>query len=451
MTSTVPELKRELGPMLALAVPVALAELGWMAMGVVDTMVVGRVSAEALGAVSVGRALFFTVGVIGLGLLLGLDTLVSHAYGAGKLADCHRSLIHGIYLSLAAGLPLTLAIRATVPLLPRLGIDPSVQVIAIDFVRAISWSLLPLLLATAFRRYLQAISRPRPVLLALVSANVVNLVGNYLLVFGHWGLPALGAAGSGWATCISTWIMALVLALGIVVHDREERGGLWRVPLSVEPARLSHLLRLGVPAAGQLLLEVAVFATATALAGRLDPTWLAAHQIALTAASVTFMVPLGVASAGAVRVGQALGRRDGLAAAHAGWTALALGAGFMLFAALTFLVGPALIVRAFTFEARVVSAGVALLAIAAFFQLSDGLQVVATGLLRGAGDTRTPMLWNLIGHWLVGLPCGYYLGFVRGQGAPGLWIGLLAGLTVTGAALVVVWARRSRRLMLEAG
>jgi MATE family multidrug resistance protein len=237
-----------------------------------------------------------------------------------------------------------------------------------------------------------------------------------------------------------------VLAAAVELHDRESGGGLWCTRPWLEAERVRRLLRLGLPAAGQVTLEVAAFALATALVGRLAPEWLAAHHITLTMASVTFMVPLGLASAGAVRVGHSLGRGDRSGAGRAGWAALALGAAFMLGAALIFLALPGPLVRLFSADPRVIAAGVSLLIVAALFQLFDGFQVVATGVLRGTGDTRTPMLWNLAGHWFLGLPVGYYLGFVRDLGALGLWIGLLVGLTVTGIGLVLVWARTARRL-----
>ena len=432
--------------MLSLALPVVAAELGWMAMGVVDTMMVGRVGAEAIGAVSLGRALFFTVAIVGVGLLLGLDTLVSTSHGAGRVEDCHHSLVQGVYLAAGLALPLTVLIRGVGLFLARWGIDREVLDAALPYVRAVSWSVLPLLLCTAFRRYLQGIGRVRPVMFAQLSANVVNVAGNWVLIFGKLGFPALGAEGAGWSTCISTGYMALVLLGAILLHDREEQGGLLRASMRFESRRMRELLALGFPAAGQLILEVAVFGTATVLAGRLEATWLAAHQIALVTAGVTFMVPLGISSAGAVRVGQALGRRDPVAAVRAGWTAMLLGVVFMLAAAVVLVTLPRPLVRLFTADADVVEAGAALLLVAAFFQLFDGMQVVATGVLRGAGDTRTPFAWNLVGHWLLGLPIGYYLCFERGLGAVGLWIGLLIGLGVIGVGLLLVWVRKTRRL-----
>lgn len=431
--------------MLSLAIPVVLAELGWIAMGVVDTMMVGRVSVEAIGAVSVGRVLFFTVTVFGMGLLLGLDTLVSTSYGAGRLEDCRRSLFHGVYLSFLIAVPLTTLMFVAVPFLDLLGIDPDVLRLTGPYLSALAWTALPLLLYTTLRRYLQGLNRVRPVMIALISANLVNVAGNWILIFGNLGAPALGAEGAAWSTCIASWYMALFLVGATLLHGREEKRGSLRAAMRPEPARIRRLLGLGLPAAIQLLLEVGVFGTVTALAGRLAPSSLAAHQIALTAASVTFMVPLGISSAGAVRVGQALGRRDAAGAGRAGWTALFLSACFMFAAALAFLLVPRPIVRVFSADPRVITAGVALLAVAALFQLFDGLQVVATGALRGSGDTRTPLVWSLVGYWILGLPVGYYLCFVRDHGVVGLWVGLLIGLFVTGMTLVTVWSRTARR------
>lgn len=436
----------EVRPMLALAVPVVLAELGWMAMGVVDTVMVGGVGAEAIGAVAVGRALFFTVAVFGMGLLLGLDTLISNAFGAGDLADGQRCLVQGVLLALAVALPALLLLRGAGGLFESWGLTPSVIEPARAYLLALSWSLSPLLLYTCFRRYLQAVNRVRPVMIALTTANLVNAAANRVLIYGAFGVPALGAAGAGWATLVASVYMTGFLLTAVLLHDREERGALRTLPWVPDPARLRRLVALGLPAAGQLVVEVAVFAAATALAGRLDPSSLAAHQIALNCAGVSFMVPLGVSAAGAVRVGQALGRRDGRRASRAGWTALALGSGFMACAALSFLLLPGTILRGFTSDARVVAIGISLLGVAALFQLFDGLQVVATGVLRGAGDTRTPLLWNLVGHWVLGLPVGYWLCFVRGWGVVGLWLGWVVGLTSIGSLLLLTWARLARRL-----
>jgi MATE family multidrug resistance protein len=411
---------------------------------VVLGLLVGRIDAESIGAVSLGRALFVVAAVFGIGMLLGLDTLVSRSFGAGDLDDAHLSLRHGVYLGVGMALPLILILRAVTSSLDLWGIDPGVLERTTPYLRAVTWSLLPLLLYAALRRYLQAINLVRPVMFALISANLINALFNWIWIFGNLGAPKLGAAGAGWATLFSMSYLALFLALTAVLHGRRATRGPFDLPWDFDGKRLASLIRLGTPAAIQLLLEVGVFGLGTALAARLDPFSLAAHQIALTAASVTFMVPLGISSAGAVRVGQALGRRDPLAAGRAGWTALLLGAGFMLIPALGFVVLRFPLLRAFTKDDQVISIGASLLLVAAVFQLFDGVQIVATGALRGAGDTRTPMIWTLISYWALGLPVGYVFCFKAGWGVVGLWIGLSVGLVVIGVVLLVVWSRRVR-------
>ena len=294
---------------------------------------------------------------------------------------------------------------------------------------------------TAFRRYLQGTGVVRPVTIALVVANVLNAVVNWVLIFGHLGAPALGVAGSAWATVAARIVMACVLLATILYRER------WR-PFAgrVELTRVRRLLALGLPAASQVTLEVGVFAAATVLAGRLPPVALAAHQIAINIASFTFMVPLGIASAGAVRVGHAIGARDRAAATRAGWTAFLFGAMFMSCAAASFVLIPHALIGAFTRDPSVLALGISLLSVAAVFQLFDGTQAVATGVLRGLGDTRTAMLWNLVGHWLIGLPLGYTLCFVLGRGVIGLWWGLSTGLIICGVALFAVWMRSIERL-----
>ncbi len=431
--------------MLALAGPVVLAELGWMMMGIVDTAMVGRVSAEAIGGVSLGSIVFYTVAVFGMGVSLGLDTLVSQAFGARKIADCHRSLLNSVYMTLPLALGMMVFLWWCAPLLRLLGVHPDVLREAVPYLRAITWSTLPLLLYFAFRRYLQGMSLVQPVMYALLTANLINAAANWVLIFGHFGAPAMGVAGAGWATTVSRVYMAAVLAGYIFYYDHRQRTGLLHTSLRPDFARMRRLAELGVPAALQITLEVGVFAAAAALIGKLNPVSLAAHQIALNIAGFTFMVPLGVGSAGAVRVGQALGRGDPDSAGRSGWTALTLGAGFMFSAGVAFVLAPRLIIGLFTPDSAVRNAGVALLLIAAAFQLFDGIQVVVTGILRGAGDTHTPMLCHLTGYWFIGLPIGYWLCFRLGWGAAGIWIGLCIALILIGVVLLAVWSRKVRQ------
>ncbi len=296
--------------MIALAAPVVAAELGWIAMGLVDTLMVGRLGADAIGAVGLGSILFVAVAVFAMGMLLGLDPLVAQAYGAKDLRDCHRWLVDGVWLAALIALPLVALTLAIDAVLPFWGLPPSVLRLTQPYLGILAWSLPPLLLYVAFRRYLQALGIVTPVMVALILANVVNIVVNWILIFGRFGAPALGARGAAYATLLSRVFMAAYLFLVIVRREAHTTPRLSHTPFGFDGARLKRLIALGFPAAGQAVLEVGVFAAATALAGRVSTDALAAHQIALNMVAVTFMVPFGLASAAAVRVGHAAGRRD---------------------------------------------------------------------------------------------------------------------------------------------
>jgi MATE family, multidrug efflux pump len=435
------EMRQEFGPMFRLAAPMALTELGWLTMSFVDTVMVGRLpdSATAIGAVSLGSGLFYAVGIFGSGIMLGLDTLIAQAYGADNLEDCHHTLWNALYLAMIIAPLVMISLLAIMPLLPHFGLAPALVAQTVPFLKALMWSTLPLVLYFALRRYLQAMGIVKPVVFTLVSANLINLVGNWALVYGHLGLPRMGATGAGWATCVSRVYMVLVLIDAVIYYDRKRNSGFWMASRRLELRRLREILHLGLPAALQLLMEIGAFAAAAVLIGRLGALQLAGHQIALNVASFTYMVPLGIGGAAAVRVGQALGARDSAGAARAGWTALLFGVCFMFCAGLGMLLFSHPIARIYSPQVEVVNAGARLLLVAAAFQLFDGLQVVATGALRGAGNTRTPFLANLVGYWVIGLPLGAWLCFSLKMGAVGMWVGLCVALVLIGSVLAFVW------------
>lgn len=437
-----PTLRAELGPMLRLALPVVLAELGWMAMGIVDTIMVAPLGPSAIAAAGIGTSIHMAFAVFGMGLLLGLDTLVSQAHGAGDHRDCHRWLVHGVVMGAALTLPV-LAFCGIVWLgIPRFGFHPDVQPLLRAYFGVVLWSTLPLLVYAAVRRYLQGMHVVGPIAFALVTANLMNAVANWVLIHGHLGLPALGVPGAAWATMASRVYMLAVLVVAAWWIDRARDTRLADVSRRLSRDRFLRLWQLGFPAASQVTLEVGVFGLATALAGRLDPVSSAAHQIALNIAGTSFMVPLGVASAGAVRVGSRVGAQDPAGAARAGWTAILLGASFMTAMGVAFLAFPHALIGLFSPGPDVVALGGSLLLVAAVFQLFDGLQAVATGALRGLGDTRMAMLVNLAAHWLLGLPVAYALCFPLGYGVRGLWTGLSLGLIACGVVLTWHWHRR---------
>jgi MATE family multidrug resistance protein len=428
--------------MLRLAAPLAVAELGWVAMGIVDTIMAGRLGAAPLGAGSLGNMLFYPIVICGTGLLLGMDTLVAQSFGAQNPQDCRRTLISGIWLGIALTPLLTIIELALIPLLWAVGTNPRVMVQFVPYLKALTTSILFLMFFTAFRRYLQAVNIVKPITFALVSANLINVAGNWALMYGHWGVPAMGLEGSGWSTSIARLYLAAVLFGAVVWHERRSGYPILRLSWRPDFGRILKLLELGVPAAGQILFEGAVFGAITVFAARLDEVSLAAHSIAVQVIATTYMVPLGISSAAAVRVGQAVGRKDRSGAAAAGWTALLLSTLFMGGAGLLLWTVPGALVRLFIGDAAVVASGAVLLRIAAFFELFDGLQVVTTGALRGLGDTRTPMLAHLGGYWAIGLPVAYLLCFPLGWGAVGFWVGLSSALILIGLVLVLVWRHR---------
>jgi len=442
----------EVRPTLQLAIPLVLAELGWMSMAIVDTMMVGRLpnSAVAMGAVSLGSAIFMVLALFGEGLLLGLDTLVAQAFGAGKREDCHRSLVNGVYLSIALTPILSAPIWFMPHLLRAMQVDPALMRETIPYTNALTYGLFPLLLYFAVRRCLQAMNMVRPVAFALVTANIINALGNWILIYGKWGAPAMGTVGSGWSTAIARVYMAALLIGYLFWYDHKHRTELLKTPVDIDLKRIKQLIALGIPAAMQFTLESGVFATVTTLIAKLGPVPLATHQIALNTVAFTYMVPLGIASAAAVRVGQALGRRDPHGAGVAGGTAITIGAAFMSVASVVLLVVPRWIARIYTVDEVIIRSASTLLAAGAAFQLFDGIQSVATGALRGAGDTRTPMLCHFTAYWIIGLPLGAWLCFRRGWGALGLWVGLSLALILIGIVLLVVWRSKVRQLTLGA-
>ncbi len=441
-------MRRELLPMLRLAGPVILAEVGWMGMGIVDTIMVGPLGPAAIGATGMSGSLFFAFAVFGMGVMLGLDTLVSQSYGAGRLDDCVRWLHHGVIVALALAPAIMVLFYGVIATVDQWGLHPDVHAAAVPYLQVIALSAFPLLFYAAFRRYLQGIHVVRPIMFALLSANVVNAIGNWMLIYGRLGAPELGVAGAAWATVLARTYMALFLYFAIVRAHRARGEGHLQVPFAFDRARLRRLIALGVPAASQYTLEVGVFAAVSGLAGRLDPVSSGSHQIALNIAALAFMVPLGLSSAGAVRVGHAIGANDARRAVHAGWIALAVGAAIMAAVGASLILSPMPMLRVFTSDPRVLDIGVRLLAIAAAFQLFDGTQAVATGVLRGIGDTRTPMVMNVVGHWVFGLPAGYALCFRAGWGITGLWVGLSIGLIFVAVVLTIAWARKSAHLVV---
>lgn len=424
--------------LITLAAPVVVVQVGLMFMGVVDTIMVGHVSAVDLAGAALGNLYFFGVTVFGMGLLMALDPIVSQAVGAGESEGVARAIQRGLVISAGLTLLFGALFLPAGYVLALLGQPADVVPRAEGFVR---WSILglPAFFAVfTLRQTLQAMHRMRPIVWTILAANLVNAGLNWVFVYGHLGSRAMGAPGSGLASSLARWFM-LAMLLTVARRDLLPLLRPWRRE-SLALAPLLRMVRLGLPIGFQYQLEVGVFSVVGVLMGRIGAAAMAGHQVAINIASLTFMVPMGVSVSASVLVGNAIGAGDPARARRAAIAALGLGTAVMIVTGITLSVFPAALARVYSFDPQVIAMTAALLPIAGVFQVFDGLQVVAIGVLRGIGDTRTPMIVNVIGFWMLGLPLSLGLAFKMGLGPQGLWWGLAAGLAVVALVLIArVW------------
>ncbi len=422
----------ELRAQVALAIPLAAQQLGFQLMGLVDAAWLGRYSDTALAAAGIGNNLLFAVTSIGLGIVMGLDTVIPQAIGAGRIDDARRFLHAGLRISVLIGLASTLVVIATPILLDVAEVPADVASEARVYVYLRAVGVVPFLLSVALRSYLAARNVTRPLIIAVVVGNLANAALDYFLIFGVTaiGLPPLGVIGAAIATVsVQTVIVVVYFASARAVDLDTPR------PTSTR-ADLGEVLRYGLPVGGQLFAEVGIFGVATMLAANLGTVPAAAHTIALTVSSFTFSAAVGVGAATAVRVGHAVGAGDIALARRRGVIGLGLGVGMMASFATVFVAFPSQIVQGFSTDPGVLAVATPLFLIAALFQLSDGAQAIGAGALRGLGDTRAALIGNLIGHYAIGLGISLVCAYGFGLGVVGLWIGLSVGLTVTALYLM---------------
>jgi MATE family, multidrug efflux pump len=424
----------------ALAWPVAATQLSTMLMGTVDTLMVGRVSVAALDAASLANVWIYGTFFLASGIIFGMDPIVAQAHGAGDGRRAGLALQHGIALALLLSVPTALLWLAGERFLALMGQDPALARDAQRYILVQLPSIPCFLVYSALRQYLQGREIVRPALWVILIANVLNAFFNWLLVFGHAGMPRLGLLGAGIATSLTRSLSLLGLALWVTGFGLHR--GAW-VPWSRRALALrglAEILGYGLPVAVQMSLEYWAFSGATLIAGLLGPTELAAHTIVLNLAALTFMVPLGISQAAMTRVGNLIGGRRRTDAQRAAWVALGLGAGVMAAAATAFIGLRAWLPRIYTEDAAVIALATVILPIAGTFQVFDGTQVVGCGVLRGMGRTRPAAVFNGVAYWILGLPLGCWLALRAGWGLPGIWWGLCFGLAVV-ATSVVVWIR----------
>ncbi len=441
-------LVREGRATLALAVPLALAQLAQLAMAFVDVVMIGRLGPASMAGGVVGASTFVALSLICTGTVAAVNPTVAQAVGAGDTIGVGRAARQGLWLATFMGVPLIVLFQFAEPLLLLTGQSPPTAALAAGYLHAIRWGLIPTLWFTAMRGLNEGIANPRPVLFITIGAALFNVGGNYVLMYGKLGFPALGLVGTGVSTALSSALMALAMGAYVHLSAKTAPFQVFRGLRRPDPETLRALFRLGWPIGAAFGLEAGLFATATLVVGQFGESALAAHQIAINAASITFMVPLGVGLAATVRVGQAVGRGDGVGAARAGWAAMGLAVGFMACTGLLFWLRPAWVVWVYTGESglppEVSGLAVTLLGVAAAFQLLDGAQVSAAGALRGLKDPGGPMVISGVAYWIVGMGTALPLAFGAGWGPYGVWWGLTTGLGTAAVLLLLRFRNRVR-------
>lgn len=440
--STWQRIPTEARRMFALALPVVADQIGMMSMSFVDTIMVGQLGPLSLGAVGIASSIYFSYMVFAYGTIAAVGPVVAQAFGAGNRDEIARTVGQGAWLTLgltAAGLLIAWNLG---PILGLLGQQQELIPLSESYARALGFGMLGTLLFAVLRAFLMGLGRTRVTMVVSICASLLNAGLNYVLIYGKLGMPALGVAGSGYATAIVQWFMfGATLYYVLTAAELRDYRFLRRI-LPFDARYLGHLLRLGAPIGAGNSMEVGLFSLTSLFMGHIGTIALASHQIALNVASLTFMIPLGISTAITTRVGQAIGRGEPRQAELAGWVGIAIAAACMSLTAVLFLTIPGPIIRIYTDDAQVLAYAASLLMIAGAFQIFDGIQVAAMGALRGLKDTARPMLVNLVAYWGVGVPTGYSLAFLAGFEGPGLWWGLTAGLAVAS----VLHSFRFRRL-----
>lgn len=420
--------RREVGALLALGGPVIGAQLAQISLHFVDTVMAGQLSAQDLAAIAVGGNLWMPIFVFGMGLLMAVSPTVAHSFGAGETVEIGRHVRQGLWLSAAVATWTFFIIRNAHPLLEWMGVDEQIVPTATGFLKAVSWGLPAACAYTVLRGFSDAVSRTRPVMLISLLGLPANIAGNYVFMYGHLGMPRMGAVGCGVATAMVLWLELCCLAAWIALapyYRPFQAFSHWEWP---KWRALGTLVKLGTPIGASLFMEGSCFGMVALLLARFGPKVVSGNQIALNVASITFMVPLGIAIAVTVRVGQAMGAGDPRAARLSGTVGAGMAFSFMTLAAVVIALLPRSIAAIYTPDAEVQSVAAGLLVMAAIFQVFDGLQVAGAGALRGLKDTAVPMAITFVAYWGVGLPLGYTLGIAQQRGPQSMWIGLTAGL-----------------------
>jgi multidrug resistance protein, MATE family len=440
---------REVAATGRLAAPLVGGQLAYLGMNFLDTVMAGRLSAAALASVALGASLWSTVHLFLIGLLLALPAFVSDLDGQRTAAARERVgplARQALWVALGASGACIVALWSVAPLLRGVGVGEELIPTVVAYLRALSWGIPAWGVYLVLRFLSEGLSLTRPTLYFGLLGLPLNALANLGLMYGRFGLPALGAVGCGYATAAVWWLQVTALVLYVARHDGYRDLDLFRRPERPRREAVGALLAVGLPIAFSLLMEGGLFTAAALTVGSLGTVPMAGHQVALNFAALLYMIPLGVSMALSVRVGNAVGARDPAAVRFRAQVGIGLAMLCQLVSATLLLLLPERIASVYTDDPAVAAVAVSLLGYAALFQLSDGLQVSSAAALRGLKDTRIPMLWTALAYWCLGLPLGWWLGLKRGLGAPGVWVGLIVGLSAAAVLLAARLVRVTRRL-----
>lgn len=430
-----------------LAYPVMLSQLGQVMVGVVDNIMVGRLGAETLAAASLANSIFFLIMMFGIGISMAITPLVAVAEGEGKKGRITKLFNHGFVINLVTGVVLFGIVLGLSPGIHYLGQPEEVVILAIPYLLIITFSLVPFMFFQTFKQFVEGLSQTRQAMVITLICNVINIFLNWVLIYGELGFPELGLNGAGWATLISRVLMGVLIYYYVKASKRYKA---YRTPLVFKHLSrpiIGKMLKIGIPTGFQFVFEVGAFSTAAIMMGWMGVNALAAHQIAINLASVSYMMASGLSAAAMVRIGNQLGKKDIVTLREVAFSIFGMVVVFMSFFAILFVVFRNYLPLIYLDDVGVVNTAATLLIIAGIFQLSDGIQVVGLGALRGLSDLKVPTLVTLIAYWVVGLPLGYVLAFVFDMREIGVWIGLLTGLTATAILLIYRFDRLTKRML----
>ena len=439
--------KNEVKKTIQLSIPIVTGQLGQLMMSVVDNIMVGKVGAHALAAASIANAIFTLIMVVGFGLTMAVTPLTSIAFGAGKDEECGVVLRQGIIVNLFSGFLLCGVVLFLSQTIQYLNQPEEIVASAAVYMNVLGFSIIPMMIFQSYRQFAEGVNYLKPAMFIMLFANLVNVFANWIFIYGNLGVSPLGLTGAGIATISSRIFMAVTLMIVIMKSSKMKRFDPTLNYRKINFPMIRRLLTIGIPAGFQYFFEVGAFAASAIMVGWMGTMPLAAHQIALNLASISFMVAMGISSAGTIRVSNAVGRKDVVGTRVAGFCATFLCMVFMASAGLIFILFRFFLPALYLSDPAIIEISANLLIIVAFFQISDGTQAVGLGILRGITDMKIPTLITFAAYWLMGLPCGYLLAFKFNMGIYGIWYGLLISLTASATLMMLRFNAKSKNLI----